>query len=105
MPMTPELRQRVDQIRNYLYGGGYPNPVLNAEQLAFLFFFYLVEGLDADNQLRAQATGRDYVSMFAGEWTLRNPLNAPQEDQKAIPAERLRWSKWSIMAGEPLVRF
>ena len=24
-------------------------------QLAFLFFFYLVEGLDADNELRAQA--------------------------------------------------
>lgn len=105
MPMTPELRRRVDQIRDYLYGGGYPNPVQNAEQLAFLFFFYLVEGLDADNLLRAQATGRDYGSMFAGEWELRNPLNAPEEGQKSIPAERLRWSKWSIMAGEPLVRF
>ena len=105
MPMTPELRRRVDQIRDYLYGGGYPNPVQNAEQLAFLFFFYLVEGLDADNLLRAQATGRDYASMFSDEWELRNPLNAPEEGQKRIPAERLRWSKWSIMAGEPLVRF
>ena len=105
MPMTPELRRRVDQIRDYLYGGGYPNPVQNAEQLAFLFFFYLVEGLDADNLLRAQATGRDYATMFSDEWELRNPLNAPEEGQKRIPAERLRWSKWSIMAGEPLVRF
>ena len=105
MPMTPELRRRVDQIRDYLYGGGYPNPVQNAEQLAFLFFFYLVEGLDEDNVLRAQATGRDYASMFGGTWELRNPLNAPEEGQKSFSAERLRWSKWSIMAGEPLVRF
>ena len=56
--MTPDLRRRVDQIRDYLFGGGYPNPVTNAEQLAFLFFFYLVEGLDADNELRAEATGQ-----------------------------------------------
>jgi len=105
MPMTPELRRGVDQIRDYLYGGGYPNPVLNAEQLAFLFFFYLVEGLDSDNALRAEATGKDYASMFAGEWTLRNPLNAPEKGQETVPAERMRWSRWHVMAGEPLVRF
>jgi type I restriction enzyme M protein len=105
MTMTPELRRRVDQIRDYLYGGGYPNPVLNAEQLAFLFFFYMVEGLDADNELRAQATRQPYTSMFAGEWKLRNPLNAPAKGQETIPAEKMRWSLWCVMAGEPLVRF
>lgn len=105
MPMSPELRRSVDQIRDYLYGGGYPNPVLNAEQLAFLFFFYLVEGLDADNELRAEATGQTYESMFAGEWRLKNPLNAPAKGVEAIPADRLRWSHWHVMAGEPLVRF
>lgn len=105
MVMTPDLRRKVDQIRDYLYGGGYPNPVLNAEQLAFMFFFYLVEGLDADNELRAQATGRPYKSMFAGDWELRNPLNAPEKGQETIPAEKLLWSRWSVMAGEQLVRF
>ncbi|OYQ25108.1 restriction endonuclease subunit S [Sandarakinorhabdus cyanobacteriorum] len=105
MPMTPDLRRRVDQIRNYLYGGGFPNPLTNAEQLAFLFFFYLVEGLDSDNELRAKATGQAYTSIFAGEWTLRNPLNAPKAGVEAILADRLRWSKWHVMAGEPLVRF
>ncbi len=29
MPFTPEMRQGIDQIRNYLYGGGYPDPVGN----------------------------------------------------------------------------
>ena len=44
MPLTPETRRKVDQIRDYLYGGGYPDPMNNAEQLAFLFYFYLAEG-------------------------------------------------------------
>ena len=39
MPLTPDMRRDVDAIRNYLFGGGYPDPVSNAEQLAFLFFF------------------------------------------------------------------
>ena len=77
MPLTPELRQKVEQIRDYLYGGGYPDPVSNAEQLSFLFFFYLAETLDAQNQTRARVAKQPYESIFAGEWTLRNPLNAP----------------------------
>jgi len=35
MPLTPEMRRSIDQIRDYLYGGGYPDPMKNAEQLAF----------------------------------------------------------------------
>jgi len=31
--MTPELRRGIDRIRDYLFGGGYPNPAQNAEQL------------------------------------------------------------------------
>ena len=46
MPLTPDMRRSIDQIRDYLFGGGYPDPVSNAEQLSFLFFFYLVEGIE-----------------------------------------------------------
>jgi type I restriction enzyme M protein len=105
MPMTPELRRGVEQIRDYLYGGGYPDPMANAEQLSFLFFFYLVEGIDADNVLRAKATKRDYRSTFDGEWVLQNALNAPTDGVKTVPATRMRWSQWNVMAGEPLVRW
>lgn len=69
MPFTPDMRRKVDQIRDYLYGGGYPDPLSNAEQLSFLFFFYMIEGLDASNVRQARATGRDYASLFAGDWT------------------------------------
>jgi type I restriction enzyme M protein len=106
MPFTPELRRKVDQIRDYLYGGGYPDPLSNAEQLSFLFFFYMIEGLDAANIRQAKATKRKYTSLFAGEWELKNPLNAPAKKVITIPRERLRWSSWAnAMSSEQLVRF
>lgn len=106
MPLTPDMRRSIDQIRDYLFGGGYPDPVSNAEQLSFLFFFYLLEGIDKENQQRAKVLKQAYVSLFDGEWILRNPLNAPGKKTKAIPRERLRWSIWAKgMTGEALVRF
>ncbi len=105
MPLTPDMRRDVDQIRNYLYGGGYPDPVNNAEQLSFLFFFYLVEGIDAENKLRAKVLKQPYKSMFTGDWTLRNPLNAAA-GEKTIPRARFKWSVWAKgLSGEALVRF
>ncbi|CAJ4553565.1 N-6 DNA methylase [Burkholderia pseudomallei] len=106
MPFTPEMRRDVDQIRNYLFGGGYPDPVSNAEQLSFLFLFYLIEGIDAENQARAKVLKQRYESLFVGDWTLKNPLNAPREGDKTISRERFRWSIWAKgLSGEPLVRF
>ncbi|RQQ24574.1 HsdM family class I SAM-dependent methyltransferase [Burkholderia stagnalis] len=106
MPLTPEMRRDVDQIRNYLFGGGYPDPVSNAEQLSFLFFFYLTEGIDAENQARAKVLKQKYESLFVGDWTLKNPLNAQREGEKTISRERFRWSIWAKgLSGEPLVRF
>ena len=106
MPLTPDMRRNVDAIRNYLFGGGYPDPVSNAEQLAFLFFFYLVEGIDAENQARAKVLKHAYTSMFDGFWTLKNPLNAPTKGETTIPKDRFRWSVWAAgLSGEPLVRF
>lgn len=106
MALTPEMRRGIDQIRDYLYGGGYPDPLSNAEQLAFLFFFYLIEGIDADNLAQAKGMRRKYESIFAGEWQLRNPLNAPAKGVETVPATRMRWSVWARgMGGEALVRW
>lgn len=100
------MRQSIEQIRNYLYGGGYPDPMSNAEQLSFLFFFYLIEGIDAENTMKAKVLKQKYESLFAGEWTLRNPLNAPDAKTKIIPKERFKWSVWAKgLSGEALVRF
>lgn len=106
MPLTPDMRRSIDQIRDYLFGGGYPDPVSNAEQLSFLFFFYLIEGIDAENKMRAKVLKMPYTSLFVGDWTLKNPLNAPTAGATTIPRERFRWSVWAKgLSGEALVRF
>ena len=106
MPLTPDMRRQIDQIRDYLFGGGYPNPMANAEQLSFLFFFYLIEGIDAENGQRAKVLKQKHQGIFAGDWTLRNPLNAPKKGDTAIPRDRFRWSVWARgLSGEALVRF
>lgn len=106
MPFTPELRQKVDQIRDYLFGGGYPDPVSNAEQLAFLIYFNLAETLDSQHAARARVTKQRYDSIYAGEWALKNPLNGIMFSGQSIPKERFRWSQWAkVVSGENLVRF
>lgn len=106
MPLTFNIRRKIDQIRDYLYGGGYPDPMSNAEQLAYLFYFYLSESIDADSQRRSNITRKPYESIFAGKWELKNPLNASERNQKSIPREQLRWSVWAkARNGEGLVRF
>jgi type I restriction enzyme M protein len=116
------MRRSIDQIRDYLFGGGYPDPVSNAEQLSFLFFFYLVEGIDAENKLRARVLKTPYQSLFDGNWTLRNPLNAitpavadgngaatvlsTGTGAGTVPRSFFRWSVWAKgLSGEALVRF
>lgn len=106
MPLTADMRRAIDQIRDYLFGGGYPDPVANAEQLSFLFFFYLVEGIDKENAMRAKVLKQPYESLFAGEWKLKNPLNSPAKDVKTISRDHFRWSVWAKgLSGEALVRF
>lgn len=106
MPLTPEMRQSIEQIRNYLYGGGYPDPMSNAEQLSFLFFFYLIEGIDAENTMKAKVMKQKYESLFAGVWELKNPLNAPAKNITSIAKDRFKWSVWAKgLSGETLVRF
>ena len=105
MPLTADSRRIISQIRDYLWGGGYPDPMQNAEQLAFLFFFYLFEGADEATGPRRPPAGRRALhSVFAGEWTLRNPLNAPRRGRRPSRRELLRWSSWAnALTGERLV--
>ena len=105
MPLTPDLRRGIDRIRDHLYGGGYPNPAQNAEQLSFLFFFYMFEAADEARIRAARRPGADvYTSAFSGVWTLRDPRNARQPGAKTVPRALLRWSSWAnALNGEQMV--
>ena len=88
MPLTPELRGGIDRIRNYLFGGGYPNPAQNAEQLSFLFFFYMFEAADAARVRAARRPGAaPYTSAFDGWWSLRNTRNARTPGEETVPRD------------------
>ena len=96
MPMTPELRRGIDRIRNHLFGGGYPNPAQNAEQLSFLIYFYMYEAADAARVRAAERPGAaPCVSAFEGEWTLRDPRNAREPGATTVHRALLRWSSWA----------
>ena len=107
MPMTPELRRGIDRIRDYLFGGGYPNPAQNAEQLSFLIYFYMYEAADAARLRAARRPGAaPYASVFEGDWQLRDPRNAHEPGAATAPRERLRWSSWAhALNGERLVNW
>ena len=107
MPMTPELRRGIDRIRDYLFGGGYPNPAQNAEQLSFLIYFYMYESADAARSRAAQRPGATpHASVFDGEWTLRDPRNAHEPGAASVHREFLRWSSWAhALNGERLVNW
>ena len=107
MPMTPELRRGIDRIRDYLFGGGYPNPAQNAEQLSFLIYFYMYEAADAARVRAAQRpSATEYASAYEGEWTLRDPRNARESGAATVPRELLRWSSWAhALNGERLVNW
>ena len=107
MPMTPDLRRGVDRIRDYLFGGGYPNPAQNAEQLSFLIYFYMFEAADAARVRAARRpSAPSYTSAFDGNWHLHNPRNAPEEGVETVPRDLLRWSSWAhALNGERLVNW
>ncbi len=107
MPMTPELRRGIDRIRDYLFGGGYPNPAQNAEQLSFLIYFYMYEAADAARVRSSQRPGAEaYQSVFDDEWELRDPRNAREPGKGAVPRSLLRWSSWAdALNGERLVNW
>ena len=105
MPLTPELRRGIDRIRDYLFGGGFPDPAQNAEQLSYLFFFYMFEAADAARVRAARRPGAEvYAGAFEGEWSLRNPRNARAPGEETVPGDTLRWSSWAnALNGERLV--
>ena len=107
MPMTPDLRRGVDRIRDYLFGGGYPNPAQNAEQLSFLIYFYMFEAADAAGVRAARRpSAAPYTSAFDGDWHLHNPRNAREEGVETVPRNLLRWSSYAhALNGERLVNW
>ena len=91
MPITSQTSNKIDKIRNYLFGSGFEDPLTNAEQLSFLFFFYLFEFTDKNNI----NLNKNYKSIFNGNSKINNSQN--QRNKKDyIANDFFRWSNWRI---------
>ena len=100
MALAFKIRENLDNIRAYLNGGGFPDPLSNAEQLSFLFYFNMYEQVDANNQL----IDKKYKSIYSGKWKVRNPINA-KDKTNLIEKKFFKWSIWKNLTGNELVTF
>jgi len=94
------IKNKLDQIRDYLFGGGFPDPLTNSEQLSYLFYFNLMEYVDKNNLI----LDKKNKSIFDGYWKIRNPLNYINGN-KNISKKNFKWSSWRVMTGPELVSF
>jgi type I restriction enzyme M protein len=54
----------------------------------------------------AACAGPPLRVLFAGGWTLKNPLNSATRGATTVPRDQFRWSVWAkALSGEALVRF
>ena len=100
MALNHKIKENLDLIRDYLNGGGFPDPLSNAEQLSYLFFFNMYELVDANNKL----IDKNYKSIFSGKWKVKNPLNA-RDNSNLIDKKNFKWSIWKNLNGNELVSF
>ena len=100
MALNIKIKENLDNIRGYLNGGGFPDPLTNAEQLSFLFYFNMYEQLDANNQL----IDKKYKSIYSGKWKVKNSANA-KDTTNLIDKSFFKWSIWKNLTGNELVTF
>ena len=98
MPMTPELRRGSERNRDYLFGGGYPNPAQNAEQLSFLIYFYMHEasgGPIRGSEPQSNRMPPRTSVLMRGNGTCVTCATPENPASRAVPRELLRWSSWA----------
>ena len=101
MTINSETRNKIDKIRKYLFGSGFEDPLTNAEQLSFLFFFYLFEFTDKNNI----DLNKNYKSVFLGKSKVKNSQNK-RDTSDYIDRDFFKWSNWAnSLTGNELVIF
>jgi len=87
--MSPDLRQKLDQVTNILFAGGVSNPITYIEQLSYLIFLKMLD--EEENE-------RESEQRMLGD-KARRPLLFEGS------AERFRWNHWKHFSGEKLRNF
>lgn len=88
--MNQDLRRKLRQITDTLWGGGVTNPVTYIEQISYLIYLKLLD----EEEYR-----RELHSRMEGNTNGNGKLLFPKQ------AERYRWSKWRFKSGVELRDF
>ena len=93
--LTSAIQSKVDQLWDKFWSGGIANPLTAIEQISYLLFMRRLDALNAKQAGDAERLGREYTSLFAGEYERRDRSVAPRED--------LRWSNFRHLAAEEML--
>jgi type I restriction enzyme M protein len=98
-----DLKNKVDALWNRFWSGGISNPLTAIEQMSYLIFLKRLEDIDNAKAASVRRRKEDYKSVFSGK------MPALSSDKEAggrrIEKEKCRWSYWSQLPGEEMLRY
>ncbi|MBK8486104.1 MAG: N-6 DNA methylase [Saprospiraceae bacterium] len=95
MLTNSDLKSKVDSLWNRFWSGGISNPLTAIEQMSYLIFLKRLEDMDNARAAAAKRRKTDFKSLFTGHIDLGG---------RKIDKEKCRWSYWSQLSGEEMLR-
>jgi type I restriction enzyme M protein len=92
---SPQLRSQVDALWDKFWSGGISNPLTAIEQMSYLIFLKRLEDMDNARAATAKRRSTPFKSVFDGKMDSAG---------KKIDKAKCRWSYWSQLPGEEMVR-
>jgi len=79
------IKQKIDSLWDKFWSGGISNPLTAIEQMSYLIFLKRLEDVDNSNVASAKRRNKKFNSVFIGN-------------------EDCRWSYWSQLSGEQMIK-
>ncbi len=95
MLTNSDLKSKVDSLWNRFWSGGISNPLTAIEQMSYLIFLKRLEDMDNARAAAAKRRKTDFKSLFSGHMDMGG---------RKIDKEKCRWSYWSQLSGEEMLR-
>ncbi|HYV91145.1 MAG TPA: type I restriction-modification system subunit M N-terminal domain-containing protein [Chitinophagales bacterium] len=95
MLTSPQLRSQVDALWDKFWSGGISNPLTAIEQMSYLIFLKRLEDMENARAATTKRRSTPFKSVFDGEM---------ESAGKKIDKAQYRWSYWSQLPGEEMIR-
>jgi type I restriction enzyme M protein len=100
MLQNPTIKRLINQLWDRFWSGGISNPLTAIEQISYLLFMRMLDGIDEKRVREAEITGESYTSVFSGRFLIGKSQTGTHDIEK----EKLRWSYFkNLPAADMLV--